>query len=90
MTLVCHVDDINVSYMNSEVVDEIIQYLKKIYQNLIKGWIWIDEDLAIKYHDYLGMHLYLSVPGKIQFVMINCIDNMFKVFIHHDPGCINS
>ena len=63
-TLVWHVDDMKISHVGSKVVDAVINQLKQEFGK--------EAPLTIhqgKIHDYLGMTLDYSFPGKVQIKM---------------------
>jgi len=70
-TILWHVDDLKISHVNPDVVTEVIKLLEAEYG---KG-----APLSIKrskIHNYLGMTLDYSMPGKVKFLMLDYIDNM--------------
>eukprot|EP00804_Cyclotella_cryptica_P009195 CCRYP_003225-RA/>CCRYP_003225-RA protein AED:0.38 eAED:0.38 QI:0/0/0/1/0/0/3/0/295 len=73
MTLTCHFHDLKVSHKDSFKLAKFIQYLAKIYGNQIT----INQGV---YHDYLGMDLDYSLPGKVRVSMINYIDKILDDF----------
>ena len=52
-----HVDDLNISHVDSKVVTGLIEYLKSIYGKM--------HGLCEKKHDYLGMWLDYSKEGEV-------------------------
>ena len=70
-TLVWHVDDMKISHAHSQVVTDIIKQLEQEFGK--------EAPLTIrrgKVHDYLGMILDFSLPGKVQIKMEEYIKNM--------------
>ena len=70
-TLVWHVDDMKISHAHSQVVTDIINQLEQEFGK--------EAPLTIrrgKIHDYLGMMLDFSLPGKVQIKMEDYISNM--------------
>ena len=70
-TLVWHVDDMKISHAHSQVVTDIIKQLEQEFGK--------EAPLTIrqgKIHDYLGMMLDFSLPGKVQIRMEEYIRNM--------------
>ena len=70
-TLVWHVDNMKISHADRKVVTNIIQQLEQEFGK--------EAPLTIhrgKIHDYLGMMLDFSRPGKVQITMKECIRNM--------------
>ena len=70
-TLVWHVDDMKISHVDSRVVDNIIKTLEQEFRK--------EAPLTIqrgKIHDYLGMVLDFTNPGKVAIRMEDYIRNM--------------
>ena len=70
-TLVWHVDDMKISHVNSKVVDNIIKTIKQEFGK--------EAPLTIrrgKIHDYLGMVLDFTNPGRVAIRMEDYIRNM--------------
>ena len=68
-TIVWHVDDLKVSHKQTSVVDEIISSLRTEYKKV--GNMTVRRG---KVHDYLGMTLDFSQPGKFIVSMENYLD----------------
>ena len=68
-TIVWHVDDLKVSHKQTSVVDEKISYLRTKYEKV--GTMTVRRG---KVHDYLGMTLDFSQPGKFIVSMENYLD----------------
>ena len=70
-TLVWHVDDMKISHADSRVVDDIIRTLEQEFRK--------EAPLTIrrgKVHDYLGMTLDFTNPGKVTIRMEDYVKNM--------------
>ena len=70
-TVLWHVDDLKISHVDDEVVTEVIDLLERQFGKeapLTKT--------RGKVHEYLGMTIDYSVPGKVKFSMIDYIKNM--------------
>ena len=70
-TILWHVDDLKISHVDSEVVTDVIKLLesefgKEAPLTKTRG----------KVHDYLGMTINYSIPGKVMFTMIDYIKTM--------------
>jgi hypothetical protein len=68
-TIVWHVDDLKISHKDSKVVDTVIEKLNTEYGQI--GNMTIRRG---KVHDYLGMRLDFSSPGKIMVDMQDYIE----------------
>ena len=73
LTIVWHVDDLKLSHKDSMVIDEIIVSLKAEYGKV--GEMTIRRG---KIHDYLGMTLDFSKPGKFTISTENYLDEVLK------------
>ena len=72
-TLVWHVDDMKISHVDTKIVDDVIKRLEREFGK--------EAPLTIrrgKIHDYLGMTLDFSLPGKVQISMEEYIRNMLS------------
>jgi hypothetical protein len=72
-TVLWHVDDLKVSHVDKKVVDTVIDLLnsefgKETPLSVVHG----------KEHDYLGMHIDYTIPGKVKITMIDYIERMLK------------
>ena len=63
LTVVWHVDDLKLSHVDSKVIDQMIEWLKKKYEDKEIGVI---KPSRGKVHDYLAMILDFSVPGEVK------------------------
>ena len=70
-TIVWHVDDMKISHVQSTVVDSILVELKKEYGSI--GELTVTRG---KKHEYLGMTLDFTIPGKVQITMFDYIVKM--------------
>ena len=62
LTAVWHVDDLKISHVDSKVVDQMIDWLKRKYEDKEIGII---KPSRGKVHDYLAMILDFSVPAEV-------------------------
>ena len=72
-TIVWHVDDLKMSHMEQEVLDEIIGKLTSKYGN--------EKGLTVqrgKKHEYLGMTIEYTDDRKIKFTMVDYIDGLLS------------
>lgn len=72
-TIVWHVDDLKISHEDPEVVSNVLDDLnaefgKEAPLTVTRG----------KIHDYLGMRIDYSTPGKVAITMVDYIDNMLR------------
>ena len=79
LTICWHVDDLKASHEDSKVIDDFIQWIKDKYE---------DEEITKvrvtrgKKHDYLGMNLDYSKPGKVIIEMKDYVRKMIEEFSH--------
>jgi hypothetical protein len=76
-TLVWHVDDLKSSHVDSSVNDDFDVWLNETYANDKIGKV---KTTRGKRHDYLGMWLDFSVPGKLQVDMTYYAKSMCEDF----------
>jgi hypothetical protein len=72
-TILWHVDDLQISHVQSTVVTQVIQQLEDEFRKeapLTKT--------RGKVHDYLGMAIDYGVPGKVKFTMIDYVKNILN------------
>jgi hypothetical protein len=72
-TILWHVDDLKISHVDPNVVTEMIE--------LLEGEFGKEAPLTKtrgKVHEYLGMTIDFSTPGKVKFSMIDYIQNMLN------------
>jgi hypothetical protein len=76
-TIVWHVDDVKSSHVDSKVNDKFLLWLEKTYSSDKIGRV---KAVRGKVHDYLGMKLDYSVPGKVSIDMTDYVKNMLEDF----------
>ena len=74
-TVCWHIDDLKASHMDSKVNDSFGQWAKKQYGSI--GELKIHKG---KIHEYLGMKLDYSEPGKLKVDMIDYVKSMLSSF----------
>jgi hypothetical protein len=70
-TILWHVDDLKISHVDANVVTDVI--------NLLESEFGKEAPLTKtrgKVHDYLGMTIDYSIPGKVKFTMVDYIKTM--------------
>ena len=73
-TIVWHVDDLKISHVNPDVVTDILNKLEDKYRGK-------EVPLTVsrgKIHDYLGMVIDYTTPGKVKFSMDQYIEEMLN------------
>ena len=68
-----HIDDLNISHKESEVVDDVVVILGSIF-----GELTVSDD---KIYTYLGIDLDYSVSGEVRASMVN----YFKIILEDFP-----
>ena len=71
LTITWHVDDLKISHVDKEVLEDLLNQLNGAFRK--NGPLTIHRG---KKHDYLGMWLDFSLDGKVQVQMFDYIDNM--------------
>ena len=72
-TILWHVNDFKISHIDANVVTGVIRQLEETFGN--------EAPLTVtrrKVHEYFGMTLDFSVPGKTKIYMVEYIDTMLK------------
>ena len=85
LTITWHVDDLKISHVDKEVLEDLLKQLN--------GAFGKDGPLTIhrgKKHDYLGMWLDFSLDGKVQVQMFDYIDNMLADLPEDMCGMVTS
>ena len=77
LTVVWHVDDLKISHVQKEVVDDMIHWLKTKYEDNEIGKV---KESRGKTHDYLGMDLDFGTVGEVKVKMINYVKDMLESF----------
>jgi hypothetical protein len=72
-TILWHIDDLKISHINPNVVTSVINQLLAEFGK--EALLTVSRR---KIHEYLGMTLDYTLPGKVQIQMINYIDTMLS------------
>ena len=75
LTVQWHVDDMKMSHMEKEVLEDLVDYLQ--YKYGLHGDVTTSKG---KIHTYLGMKLDYSTPGECKLDMIDYVKDMLKEF----------
>ncbi|MDA3875508.1 MAG: reverse transcriptase domain-containing protein [Halothiobacillus sp.] len=70
-TVLWHVDDLKLSHKSQDVLDDLIDRLNQKYGQ--ETPVTVQKG---KVHEYLGMTIDFSIPGKVQFRMNDYVDRM--------------
>jgi hypothetical protein len=70
MTLCWHVDDMKISHCVTKRVDDMVSWLREMYEHLYKDGSGAIEVCRGKVHEYIGMTLDFNVPGKVKVTML--------------------
>jgi hypothetical protein len=73
-TILWHVDKLKISHVNANVVTNVIKFLQFEF-----GKEALLTQTCRKVHEYLGMTIDFSLPGKVKFYMIDYIKLMLDV-----------
>ena len=73
MTVMWHVDDLKVSHKDDNEITKFLLFWGKLYGD----YITVNRGVV---HDYLGMDLDFSKPGKLSVSMIKYLAKIFKAF----------
>ena len=75
ITVVCHVDDLKVSYVDSFEITKFAGYMSSIFLGVTVH--------MVKLNGILGMGIYYSKQGTVQLFMIKYLDNVLQEFPDH-------
>ena len=78
-TVLWHVDDMKASHVSTQRVDQFIDWARNKYED---AEITKMKPSRGKVHDYLGITLDYSVPGKVRIYMKDYIKKMLEEFPH--------
>jgi hypothetical protein len=70
-TIIWHVDDLKISHVDKDVVTSVINLLQAEYGKLVP---LTETRRAV--HDYLGMKIDFSTPGRVKFTMEDYVKEM--------------
>ena len=79
LTVVIHVDDLKISHVDKRVVDNFISWCRSKYENFTKM-----KPSRGKIHDYLGVTLDYSEPGKVKLYMHDYVKSVLKEFPYQE------
>jgi hypothetical protein len=85
MTICFHVDDCKISHRDTNVVDDIIEWLRQNYENIFEDGSGAMTVRRGKIHKYLGMKLDYSTRGQVQVSMFPYIEEILSAFDKADP-----
>jgi hypothetical protein len=85
MTLTWHVDDLKISHRDSKAVDDMVDWLRHEYEEILEDGSGEMKVTRGKVHNYLGMTLDYSVAGEVKIGMISYVKEMITEFQQHDP-----
>ena len=85
LTIAWHVDDLKISHVDKEVLEDLIKQLDGPFRN--DGPLMIHQG---KKHDYLGMWLDYLLDGKVQVQIYDYIDNMLADLPEDMHGTVTS
>ena len=77
MTIVFHVDDCKLSHVDSKVLDDTIEWLRRDYESIFEdgsGKMKVSRGLK---HKFLGMDLDYSTRGQCKITMFGYVDEIF-------------
>ena len=77
LTVMFHCDDLKCSHVETKVIDEFIEWCRSMYEDKDVGKIKPSRGLV---HDYLGITLDYTIPGKVQLYMKDYVAKMLEDF----------
>ena len=85
MTICFHVDDCKLSHVDSTANDDMIDWLKREYESIFEDGSGEMVVTRGKVHNYLGMKLDYSTPGRVIVSMFDYVDEIISAFEKADP-----
>ena len=79
-TIIFHVDDMKISHPDPEVVTNILNWLKELYQTLPNGEVAKIKDQRGKKREYLGMDFDFITKKEVKITMVYYIKKLIKDF----------
>ena len=79
-TVVWHVDDLKISHEDHKEIDKFVKWLQDMYEDDV-GKVKVTRG---KIHDFLGMTLDFTTPGKVKINMIEYVKKMVEDFPEQD------
>jgi hypothetical protein len=79
-TICFHVDDCKISHLSKEVVDHIIEWLRRDYKSIFEdgsGKMKVNQG---KVHNYLGMTLDFSVDQEVKIFMVDYVKKVIAAW----------
>ena len=76
-TVTCHIEDLKSSHEDSKVNDDFLTWLDKMYGDAKVAPVKATRG---KIHEYLGMRLDFTIPGKLKIDMVDYVNNMINEF----------
>jgi len=76
-TTLWHVDDLKISHVDTKVMDDFIEWARDKYED---STITKLKPSRGKIHDYLGITLDYSIPGKVKISMKDYVEKMLEEF----------
>jgi uncharacterized protein YeaC (DUF1315 family) len=84
-TILWHVDDLKISHVDQQVLENLLNRLNERFGK--------EQELSVtrgNKHDYLGMTIDYSTSGRVQFTMLDYIDNMLNELPDDMSGTVNT
>lgn len=88
LTVVCHVDDIKVSHVDRDVVDNTVTWFRNKYETLPGNKQGRMTVTCGRVHQYLGMSFHFRKNGSVHIGMLKYVDDIIADFT--DERKINS
>jgi hypothetical protein len=80
MTLCWHVDDMKISHYETKKVDQMVTWLRKMYEHLFEDGSGAMKIKRGKVHEYIGMTLDFCVPGEVKVTMLPYVKEIVDDF----------
>ena len=80
MTLCWHVDDMKISHYKTKKANDLVKWLRKIYEHLFEDGSGAMQIKRGKVQEYIGMTLDFSVPGEVKVTMLPYVKDIADDF----------
>ena len=84
-TILFHVDDNKISHVDSEVNDELIDWLRENYESIFEDGSGKMKVCRGKVHDFLGMKLDFTTPRQVKVTMFEYVQEILDAYNKIDP-----
>jgi hypothetical protein len=85
MTICFHVDDCKLSHRKIKVMDSMIEYLRKGYENIFEDGSGTKAVIRGNMHKYIDMNVDYTVLGQVKITMLDYVNEIIDAFDKAEP-----